>query len=52
MPDRPRAAIWNADRIRPVAVVEGHNLTAADIDAARRLAGHPNIHHRHTTFQE
>ncbi|MEW1846261.1 hypothetical protein AB0392_50605 [Nonomuraea angiospora] len=38
-------------RSRPVAVVEGRDLTLADLDAAQRLAGHPNIHHRHT-FQE
>ncbi|WP_187414107.1 hypothetical protein [Nonomuraea sp. PA05] len=52
MPDRPRAAVWNGDRTRPVAVVEGRHLTAADLDAARRLATQPNIHHRHTSFQE
>ncbi|MEV1003482.1 hypothetical protein [Nonomuraea sp. NPDC050202] len=51
MPDRPRATVWNGDRTRPVAVVEGRDVTAADLDAARQLANQPNIHHRHT-FQE
>ncbi|MEU7855185.1 hypothetical protein [Nonomuraea sp. NPDC049141] len=51
MPDRPRAAVWNPDRTRPVAVVEGRHLTPADLEAARRLAGHPNVHH-HRTIQE
>ncbi|SEU46408.1 hypothetical protein [Nonomuraea wenchangensis] len=51
MPDQPRAAVWNDDRTRAVAVIEGRDLTDADLEAARRLADHPNIHHHHT-FQE
>ncbi|WP_188197285.1 hypothetical protein [Nonomuraea sp. SYSU D8015] len=51
MPDRPRVAVWNPDRTRALAVIEGRDLTVADLDAARRLANQPNIHHRHT-FQE
>lgn len=51
MPEKPRAAVWNGDRIRPVAVVEGHHLTTDDLAAARRLADHPNVH-RHRMFQE
>ncbi|MEV0236776.1 hypothetical protein [Nonomuraea sp. NPDC050786] len=50
MPERPRAAVWNGDRTRAVAVVEGRDLTAADLDAALRLANHPNVHHH--TIQE
>jgi hypothetical protein len=52
MPDWPRAAVWNPDRTRAVAVVEGRGLTADDLDAARRLADHPNVHHHHRTIQE
>ncbi|MGR6921208.1 hypothetical protein ACU635_43790 [[Actinomadura] parvosata] len=49
MPARPRAAVWNRDRTRAVAVVEGRDVTAADLDAARRLADQPNIHHHRAT---
>lgn len=49
MPDQPRATVWNSDRTRALAVVEGRGLTADDLDAARRLADHPNVHHHRTT---
>ncbi|MEV4079195.1 hypothetical protein AB0J43_02730 [Nonomuraea fuscirosea] len=52
MPNRPRAAVWNPDRTRPVAVVEGRGLTLADLDAARALAEHPNVHHHHRITEE
>lgn len=50
MPGRPRAAVWNEDGTRPVAVIEGNGLTAADLEAARLLAEYPNVHHH--TIQE